>query len=142
MEQRISLITLGVHDLDRAVKFYELMGFKRHMAITEGVAFFQMNGIILSLFPRDDLAKDAGVSFGKGLSAIAIAYNTRSEAEVDEVISLVQKAGGAIVKAPEKAFWGGRSAYFADTENNLWEVAYNRAFPIDEDGITSLPDSP
>lgn len=140
MEARISLVTLGVHDLDRAVRFYEKMGLQRHQGITEGVAFFQMGGMILGLFPRSALAKDAGLEdSAPGFSGVALAYNTRSEGEVDAVLAAAEKAGGRIIKPGQKVFWGGYSGYFADTEGHLWEVAYNPGFPIDKDGNISLP---
>ena len=141
MEPRISIVTLGVDDLDRAAAFYAAMGLKRHAGITDGVAFYQMGGIILGLFPRAELAKDAGVDpTGSGFSGIALAYNTRSEAEVDAVLAAAEKAGGRIVRPAGRAFWGGRTGYFADTEGHLWEVAHNPDFPIAEDGSIALPD--
>ncbi|RST87395.1 VOC family protein [Aquibium carbonis] len=141
MEPRVSIVTLGVHDLDRAVRFYEAMGLTRHAGITEGVAFYQMGGIILSLFPRGELAKDAGIDpDGSGFSGIALAYNTRSEAEVDAVLSRAVEAGGTIVRPAGRAFWGGRTGYFADAEGHLWEVAHNSTFPIAADGSITLPD--
>lgn len=140
MEARISLVTLGVDDLDRAVRFYEAMGLKRNQTITEGVAFFQMGCLVLGLWGRDQLAADAGVVAGKaGFSGVSLAYNTRTEAEVDEVLANAERAGGSIVKPAQRAFWGGWYGYFADTEGHLWEVAYNPDFPIAEDGGISLP---
>jgi predicted CoA-binding protein/uncharacterized glyoxalase superfamily protein PhnB len=140
MEPRVSIITLGVGDLDRAVAFYEAMGLSRNQVITEGVAFFQMGGSILALWPRAELAKDAGlVDDGSGFQGIALAYNTRSEEEVDEVLAAAEKAGGRIVQAAHQAFFGGRQGYFADTEGNLWEVAHNASFPIDDEGRIFLP---
>ena len=94
MEPRISIITIATDDLDRAVRFYEAMGLKRHAGITEGVAFFQMGGAILGLFPRKDAEADSGINFGKAPSAVYLAYNTRSDAEVDEVLATAEKAGG------------------------------------------------
>ena len=87
MEPRISIITIATDDLDRAVRFYEGMGLKRHAGITEGVAFFQMGGAILGLFPRKDAEADSGIQFSKAPSAVYLAYNTRSDAEVDEVLA-------------------------------------------------------
>ena len=140
MEPRISIVTLGVRDLDRAVNFYEKMGLKRNESVTEGVAFFQMGGMILGLWPRDQLANDAGVENSEpGFSGMSLAYNTRSDAEVDEVLAAAERAGGRIVKPAQKAFWGGWYGYFADTEGHLWEVAHNPAFPIDAKGNISLP---
>lgn len=140
MEPRISLVTLGVDDLDRAVRFYEAMGLKRNMNVTEGVAFFQMGGLVLSLWGRDHLAADAGISGSRaGFSGVSLAYNTRSEGEVDEILARAERAGGRIVKPAQRAFWGGWYGYFADTEGHLWEVAHNPDFPIAEDGSISLP---
>lgn len=138
-EPRVSIVTLGVDDLDRAARFYEAMGLERHAGITEGVAFYQMGGIILALFPRTELAKDAGVAFSAGFADVALAYNTRSEAEVDDVLARAVEAGGTIVRPASRAFWGGRTGYFADTEGHLWEVAHNPAFPIARDGTIALP---
>lgn len=141
MEPRLSIVTLGVGDLDRAARFYAAMGLQRHQGIADGVAFFQMGGIILSLFPRSELAKDAGIDpDGSGFAGIALAYNTRSEAEVDAVLGQAVAAGGTIVRPAGRAFWGGRTGYFADSEGHLWEVAHNPAFPIAADGTIALPD--
>ena len=139
VEPRISIVTIACRDLDRAVAFYEGMGLQRHPGITEGVAFFQMGGVILSLFPRASAEADSGVTFGEEPSAIYLAYNTRSEAEVDKVLAQAQVAGGRIVKPAQKAFWGGWYGYFADPDGNIWEVAHNPAFPIDAEGRISLP---
>lgn len=140
MEPRISIVTLGVEDLGRAVRFYESMGLKRHGGITDNVAFFQMGGSILALWPRAELAKDAGLAdAGSGFRAAALAYNTRSDAEVDEVLARAGRAGGRIVKPAQRAFWGGWYGYFSDPEGHLWEVAHNPAFPIDTEGRISLP---
>jgi catechol 2,3-dioxygenase-like lactoylglutathione lyase family enzyme len=144
VEPRISIVTLGVEDLGRAARFYGAMGLKRHR-IDDGVAFFQMGGIILALWPRRDLAADAGLDGlpafepGDRQPASALAYNTRSDDEVGEVLAAAQKAGGTIVKKAQRAFWGGWYGYFADTEGNLWEVAHNPAFSIDAGGNISLP---
>ena len=139
MEPRISIITIAVDDLDRATRFYEAMGLTRHAGITDGVTFFQMGGVILGLFPRESAEADSGITFGTAPSAIYLAYNTRSDAEVDDVLTMAEKAGGRIVKSAGRAFWGGWYGYFADTEGHVWEVAHNPAFPIAEDGSISLP---
>ncbi|MGE0501985.1 MAG: VOC family protein [Rhizobiaceae bacterium] len=139
MEARISIVTIAVDDLDRMAAFYEAMGLKRHR-INEGVAFFQMGGIIFGLFPRKDAEPDAGVTFGTGVPRVYLAYNTRSDAEVDGVLATAQSAGGSLMKPAGRAFWGGWYGYFADPEGNLWEVAHNPDFPIDADGTISLPD--
>jgi uncharacterized protein len=139
VEPRISIVTIATDDLDRAVRFYEGMGLKRNAAITEGVAFFQMGGVILGLFPRKDAEADSGVTFGMGPAAVYLAYNTRSDAEVDAVLAAAEKAGGKIVKPAGRAFWGGWYGYFADADGHVWEVAHNPAFPIDANGNISLP---
>ncbi len=148
IEPRISIITLGVDDLDRAARFYEAMGLERNRKLTEGVAFFQMGGMILALWPRVELAKDAGLAISPrqpggtlpDRAGVAFAYNTRTEDEVAAVLAEVEKAGGRILKPATRAFWGGVQGYFTDTEGNLWEVAHNPDFPIDADGRISLPE--
>ncbi|MBS9403230.1 VOC family protein [Halomonas sp. TRM85114] len=140
MEQRISLITLGVSDLARARCFYEAgLGWQVGSAVDDEVVFFQLNGLILSLFSRADLARDAGVpDAGTGFAGISLAHNVCSEPEVDAVLSEAQRAGGRIVKPASKAAWGGYSGYFADPDGHLWEVAHNPYFPIDDQGNTWL----
>jgi catechol 2,3-dioxygenase-like lactoylglutathione lyase family enzyme len=140
MEARINLITLGVKDLPTAINFYEKgLGWKKAKASQEGVAFFQLNGIVLSLYSRESLAEDAQVSHeGQGFSGITLAYNTKSEQEVDDVIAQVEKLGATITKTPQKVFWGGYSAYFKDLDGHLFEVAYNPFFEFDERGILTL----
>src|SRR5690606_10654610 len=110
------------------------------MKVPGDVAFFQMGGVLLALWPREKLAADAGVDReGQGFRGVALAYNTRSEAEVGEVLARAENAGGRIVKPAQRAFWGGWYGYFADTEGNLWEVANNPGFPLDAEGRISLP---
>ena len=121
------------------MRFYEAMRLTRHAGITDGVAFFQMGGAILGLFPRESAEEDSGLAFAKAPSAVYLAYNTRSDAEVDEVLAMAEKAGGRIVKPAGRAFWGGWYGYFADADGHVWEVAHNPAFPIAEDGTISLP---
>lgn len=160
LEPRISIVTLGVDDLDRAAAFYEAMGLERHKRFTDGVAFFQMGGVILALWPREELAADAGLppyrrapggstirlpggaehQIGTETPGIALAYNTRNAAEVAEVLAAAEKAGGRVLKQAGQTFWGGIQGYFYDTEGNLWEVAYNPDFPIDAEGRISLPE--
>ena len=139
MEPRISIVTIAVEDLAASCRFYEAMGLKRHAGITDGVAFFQMGGVILSLFPRASAEDDSGIRFGDGPSRVYLAYNTRSQAEVDAVLAQAETAGGKIVKAAQRAFWGGWYGYFADPDGNVWEVAHNPDFPLDADGRISLP---
>ncbi|BDA80342.1 glyoxalase [Leptospira kobayashii] len=138
----MNLITLGVSDLQKSLEFYEKgLGWKKSSASQESVAFFQLNGLVLSLFSRDSLAEDAHVnSEGKGFSGITIAYNAASEKEVDEVIEKVRSLGAKILKTPQKVFWGGYSSYFADPDGHIFEVAHNPFFPLNEKGEVVLPD--
>lgn len=126
MRPRMSMITLGVSDLARAVDFYENgLGFPRHGEHDE-VAFFALNGTWLGLYGRTALAQDAGVSAdGTGFNAFAIAHNVGSEAEVEQVMEQAVAAGAVLVKPPQKVFWGGYSGYFQDPDGHLWEVACN-----------------
>jgi uncharacterized protein len=141
MEQRVSLITLGVADLGRSREFYERLGWRRSMAKAEGVVFFQTGGMALGLYPRHELAKDANVSaHGEGFNGIALAYNARTRAEVDSVLHEAEAAGAKLVKPAQEAFWGGYSGYFSDPDGFLWEVAWNPSFPIAADGSISIPE--
>ncbi len=136
MESRITIIGLGVGDLEKSTEFYEeKFGWKRTEASNENISFFKLNGILLSLYPREKLAEDAGVSSeGSGFKGVTIAYNTRTKEEVDELIQKLEAKGVTIVKKPEEVFWGGYSSYVADPDNNLWEIAFNPFLPIDENG--------
>ena len=131
MQPRISMITLGVRDLARAVEFYEKgLGFPRLDSPPE-VAFFTLNGTWLGLFGREALAADAGVqAAGKGFEAFALAHNVRSAEEVERVVAQAVEAGATLVKPPQPVFWGGFSGYFKDPDGHLWEVAYNPFFWI------------
>ena len=141
MEPRISLVTLGVADLPRARAFYEALGWRASPASQEGVVFFQANGLALSLYGRPELAEDAGIEDRPtGFAAITLAYNGRSEAEVDQVFASALAAGATGVKVPERALWGGYSGYFADPDGHLWEVAHNPFFPLDARGHLTLPE--
>lgn len=129
MKPRISMITLGVRDLAKSVKFYEDgLGFPRMDSPPE-VAFFTLNGTWLGLYGRDALAEDATVSpEGQGFESFALAHNVESEAEVDAIIDQAVSAGAQLVKPPQKVFWGGYSGYFKDPDGHLWEVAHNPLF--------------
>jgi catechol 2,3-dioxygenase-like lactoylglutathione lyase family enzyme len=142
LEPRINVITLGVRDLAAASAFYERLGLKKSEAASaEGVAFFPLvGGLVLALYGRDDLAADAGVPpEGQGFGGMALAYNARSEAEVDAIVAAFAAAGGRILKAPQKAFWGGYSGYAADRDGHPWEVAFNPHWPLEADGRVRLP---
>lgn len=141
MEQRVSLITLGVADLERSREFYERLGWRRSMATAEGIVFFQAGGLALALFPRTELAKDAKIApEGYGFSGISLAYNTRKRDEVDAVLVEAQAAGAKLLKPAEEAPWGGYSGYFADPDGFPWEVAWNPSFAMTEDGAIRVPD--
>lgn len=139
MEQRLTLVTLGVGDLDRSRRFYAALGWHEIEPRQASVAFFQLNGIGLSLFPRAELAKDAAVAdSAAGFSGITLAHNLRSEAEVDTLFAEMLAAGAAAVKTPRKVFWGGYSGYVADLDGHLWEIAHNPFFPLDAAGNVTL----
>jgi uncharacterized protein len=141
MEQRISLVTLGVDDLERSRAFYERLGWLRSVRGAEGIAFFQAGGMAFALYPRSDLAKDANLSpEGRGFPGFALAYNARSRAEVDVVLAEAQAAGATLLKPAQEAFWGGYAGYFADPDGFAWEVAWNPSFPIAADGSLCLPE--
>lgn len=141
MEQRISVVTLGVADLVRSSDFYERLGWRRSMAKAEGVVFFQAGGMALALYPRHELAKDANLTAdGQGFSGIALAYNAREREEVDSVLSEARVAGARLLKPAQNAFWGGYSGYFADPDGFLWEVAWNPSFSMAADGSIQIPD--
>jgi uncharacterized protein len=141
MEQRVSLITLGVADLKRSSEFYERLGWRRSMTKAEGVVFFQAGGMALALYPRSELAKDAKIApEGYGFCGISLAYNTRNREEVDSVLAEAQAAGARLLKPADEAFWGGYSGYFADPDGFLWEVAWNPSFAMTKDGSIRVPD--
>ena len=140
MNQHLHIVTLGVRDLETSRKFYtEALGWKQSSASSEAIIFIQAGGVVLALFPREELAKDALVpSEGHGFAGFTLAYNARSEAEVDELIRDLKAKGVKILKEPQKVSWGGYSSYFADPDGNCWEVAYNPFFPFDENGNLKL----
>ena len=133
MEPRISMVTLGVEDLDRSIRFYrDGLGLPMRPD-TEGVAFFETRGTWLGLFPREGLAEDAKVpAAGEGFRSFSLAHNVRTREEVDAVIATAQRAGARIVKPAADTFWGGYSGYFADPDGFLWEVAWNPHFWVGE----------
>lgn len=139
MEQRLSLVTLGVADLARSRRFYEDgLGWRRGNDNPD-VAFYQMPGGVFALWSRPALAADAGVpDAGATFSGMALAYNARSREEVDSVMAEAAAAGGKIVKPAVDVFWGGYSGYFADPDGHLWEVAWNPGWRIDGEGRVHL----
>jgi catechol 2,3-dioxygenase-like lactoylglutathione lyase family enzyme len=127
MRQKLNLITLGVNDLARSLKFYEKgLGWKKSPASLDDLALFPLGGIVLALYPRHLLTEDAGApEDGSGFSGITLSFNAKSEKEVVEILAVVTKAGANIVKPAQKAFRGGTSSYFNDPDGHLIEVAYN-----------------
>ena len=140
MEQRVSLFTLGVSDLQRARAFYEGLGWTTRADPGDDVVFFQAGCMILALWDRAKLAEDSAVTDGGGWGGVTPAYNTRSTEEVDEVIEQARAAGATIGREPAETVWGGYSAVFIDPDGHPWEVAHNPRWTIDEDGSVKLPD--
>jgi predicted lactoylglutathione lyase len=139
MEQRVSLVTLGVADLNRAKTFYEALGWTTGAKVADDVVFFQAGGLVVSLWGRDQLAEDSVVEDSGGWGGMALAYNTRSPDEVDAVIEEARAAGATIGREPGETFYGGYSGIFIDPEGHPWEVAHNPTWTIEEDGSVTLP---
>ena len=139
MEQRLSLVTLGVSDLARAQAFYEGLGWRG--VADEDVVFFQAGGMIVALWGRGRLAEDSCVEDPGGWGGVTLAYNTRSRAEVDAVIEEARAAGARIGREPGETFWGGYSGVFVDPDGHPWEVAHNPGWRIEPDGSVRLGDA-
>ena len=143
MEQRISLVTLGVDDLDRSQAFYEALGWSGQRV--EGTVFFQAGGSGVVLWGRDQLADDAGVAAtvdtaNGQFGGIALAHNVRSSGEVDEILATAEAAGAVITAPAATTFYGGYAGYFTDPDGHAWEIAHNPGFTLDDDGNLILPD--
>jgi len=138
MDQRMSLVTLGVRDLARARAFYEALGWKSGAAPDDDVVFFQAGCMIVALWGREQLADDSGVEDGGGWGGITPAYNTRSPAEVDAVLAEAEAAGATIPRPGAETFWGGDSGVFVDPEGHAWEVAHNPHWTIEDSGAVRL----
>jgi predicted lactoylglutathione lyase len=138
LEQRLSLVTLGVADLKRARAFYEALGWKSGAAPADDVVFFQTGGMIVALWGRDQLAEDTGVDDPGGWGGVTLAYNTRSPEEVDAVIVEAERAGARIPRHGAETFWGGYSGVFVDPDGHAWEVAHNPHWTIENDGSVRL----
>lgn len=140
MKQHLHIVTLGVGNLEVSRQFYGgILGWSPAPASNEGITFFQAGGVVLALFSREALAEDAQVPpVGSGFAGFTLAHNARSEAEVDEVIADLKAKGVTILKEPQRVFWGGYSAYFADPDDYVWEVAFNPFFTFDELGNLKL----
>jgi catechol 2,3-dioxygenase-like lactoylglutathione lyase family enzyme len=140
MEQRVTVITLGVSDLARARAFYEALGWRSESPPEIEVVFFQAGGLVVSLWDRHKLAEDSGVELGDGYGAVTLAYNVGSPAEVDAVVAEAREAGAGITREPGETFWGGYSGVFADPDGHPWEVAHNPRWTLEPDGSVRLPD--
>jgi uncharacterized protein len=138
MEQRVSLITLGVADLDRARGFYEALGWKR-TGDDADVVFFQAGGMVLALWSRANLAEDSTVTDPGGWGGVTLAYNARSPREVDAVLKEADAAGATIGRWGAETFWGGYSGVFIDPDGHPWEVAHNPGWTVADDGSIVLP---
>ena len=138
--QRVTLISLGVADLERSGAFYKSLGWRTDRELPE-VKFFRLKGLMLGLIGNEALAVDQGrpgATLGSG--AIALAQNYRSPAEVDAAFATAVSAGATVLKKPEKAHWGGYSGYYADPDGHVWEIAHNPFWPLDEDGSLAEPE--
>jgi catechol 2,3-dioxygenase-like lactoylglutathione lyase family enzyme len=140
VEQRISLITLGVEDLDRARRFYTALGWNGQEV--EETVFFQAGGMAFVLWGREKLRADSGIPDGPvgTFDGIVLAHNVRSDIEVDEVVRAAERAGAVVTRAPEKTFYGGYAGYFTDPDGHAWEIAHNPGFALAEDGSLAIPD--
>jgi catechol 2,3-dioxygenase-like lactoylglutathione lyase family enzyme len=142
MKPAITLITLGVSDIAASAAFYELLGWRRSSVSNEGIAFFQLEAVVLSLFGRAALLEDAGFAAApaSAVPAMSLAQNVESPEAVLAVLEQAVAAGARLVKPGQKAFWGGFSGYFADPDGHLWEIAHNPFFALDDRGQVRLPD--
>jgi uncharacterized protein len=140
MEQRLSLVTLGVADLSRAREFYERLGWRGQEV--EETVFFQAGSIGIVLWGRDELAADAGLAdaSGDGFGGIVLAHNVRSRAEVDVIVAAAVRAGATTTRPPGPTFYGGYAGCFTDPDGHAWEIAHNPGFPLDDAGAVTIPD--
>jgi uncharacterized protein len=134
MEQRLSLVTLGVSDLERAKRFYEALGWVTNTEPGLDVYFFQAGGMVVALWSRARLAEDSGVEDSGGWGGVTLAHNLRSPEEVDAVIAEAEAAGATIPRHGAETFWGGYSGVFVDPDGHPWEVAHNPSWTIENDG--------
>ncbi len=138
MEQRLSLVTLGVADLSRARRFYEEVGWETGAAPEDDVVFFQTGGMIVALWDRARLADDSVVTDSGGWGGVTLAHNVQSPAEVDAVLAEAERAGARIARHGAETFWGGYSGVFVDPDGHPWEVAHNPHWTIADDGSVRL----
>lgn len=138
MEQRLSLVTLGVADLARARAFYEALGWGSTMVVPDEVVFFQAGGMVVGLWGRDKLAADSRVTDQGGWGGITLAHNVASPAEVDAVLEQAGAAGATIGRSGAATDWGGYSGVFLDLDGHPWEVAHNPGWTLDDDGTVRV----
>lgn len=139
MEQRISLVTLGVDDLERAIAFYSALGWQG--SVVQETAFFQAGSVVVVLWSRGRLAADLGVDdTPAGFGGMALAHNVRSRRDVDDVIAVAEAAGATITRRPHETFYGGYAGVFRDPDGHPWEIAHNPGLPLGDDGSMVLPD--
>ncbi|MDX6198740.1 MAG: uncharacterized protein QOJ79_1891 [Actinomycetota bacterium] len=138
MEQRVSVVTLGVADVNRAADFYRALGWRPVPDDNDDVFFFQAGGLVFALWGRDQLAEDSTVHDNGGWGGITLAHNVRSPQQVDAVIDEARAAGAQIGREPATTFWGGYSGVFIDPDGHPWEVAHNPGWHITEDGAVQL----
>jgi predicted lactoylglutathione lyase len=138
VEQRVSLVTLGVADLGRARRFYEALGWRPAPRPADDVVFFQAGPMVLALWARDRLAEDSAVEDGGGWGGVTLAHNVSSPEEVDAVIDEARTAGATIGREPAPTFWGGYSGIFLDVDGHPWEVAHNPFWTLGTDGSITL----
>jgi uncharacterized protein len=139
VEQRVSLITLGVDDLARARAFYEALGWRSGTDPESDVVFFQTGGMVVALWGRAQLAADCEVEDRDGFGGVALAYNVRSPGEVDRVMDEARQAGATVTREAGETFWGGYSGVFVDPDGHPWEVAHNPRWTVEDDGSVRLP---
>ena len=140
MDQRVSLVTLGVDDLDRARAFYERLGWRGQ--VVEGTVFFQAGAMVVALWGRAELAADCGLTeqWSAGGGGIALAHNVHRRDEVDQVVAAAAQAGAHVTRPAAETFYGGYSAVFTDPDGHAWEVAHNPGFTLADDGTLTVPD--
>jgi len=138
VDQRVSLITLGVTDLGRAKSFYQAMGWRPAGEVADDVVFFQAGGMVVALWDRAKLAGDSAVQDTGGWGGVTLAYNVSSPASVDVVINEARAAGAVIGREPAKTFWGGYSGVFIDPDGHPWEVAHNPGWTVHADGTIGI----
>ena len=142
MDPRLSLVTLGVADLERSRAFYEALGWRSESKPEEGVVFFQSGSMIFGLWSRAELAKDNGVVDSGGWGGVGLAYNVDSPAAVDTFLARARDAGATIVREGGETFWGGYNGVFLDPDGHPWEIAHNPFWTLEPDGSIRLPAEP